>query len=53
LRLCLLLGLDPNVDHRIQRGLLLDRILGQFPRLDPKLVEGVIGVIPFAIALLD
>jgi len=53
LSFCLLLSFDPNIDHRIQRGLLLDCILSQFPRLDPELVEGVVGVVPLAIALLD
>jgi len=45
--------LHPHIDHGVDRRTLPPRHRGQLVRQDAELVEGVVRVIRFAIALLD
>ncbi|MBG9737263.1 hypothetical protein ABD86_21375 [Paenibacillus alvei] len=51
--LCLALFIHTDVDHRVDGGAFANRERKQFMRQDAELVEGVIGIVRFAIALAN
>jgi len=51
--LCLALFLHTDVDHRVDGGTFANRERKQLMRQNAKLVEGVIGIVRFAIALVN
>ncbi|MDT8975245.1 hypothetical protein RQP50_03185 [Paenibacillus sp. chi10] len=51
--LCLALLLHTNVDHRVDGCAFANRERKQLMRQDAKLMEGVIGIVRFAIALAN
>jgi len=52
-RLLLALSLQANIDRGDDKSFLLPRQSDELPRKDAKLMEGVVGVIGLAIALLN
>jgi|GEM_PF-3003241 len=52
-RLLLALSLKANIDRGDNKSFLLPRQPNELPRKDAKLMEGVVGVIGLAVALLD
>lgn len=51
--LCLALLFYTDVDHRVDGGAFANRERKQLMRQNAKLMEGVIGIVRFAIALIN